>query len=131
MKLGVQVKLILSKTSKMRAQYAGFVGRRSRPVVPYGRIFTKRHADSDNLYHIESAGGNGLFGSGYLLRKILHMLAHQIVARWMEQDRETPGVAKCDKMCFSGEEIYIENCKGGYVLTSGVRLVYALAQYRM
>lgn len=77
MELRIQIQFILHKPCKMTTQDTSFMRRRWGPIIPYHRVLAQRYTDSDDF-----------------LRNIFHMLAHEVVAAGVEEDREGPRIAE-------------------------------------
>jgi hypothetical protein len=106
MEVGIQVELLLDETSKVRAEHTGFVGGGARAIISNIGKFAQSDADSNNL-----------------LGEIFHVLADEIVAGRMEEDGETPGVSKGDKVGLAREEVNVEDSEDGDLFAGDGRLV--------
>ena len=84
MKLSIKIQLILHKACQMRAQNTRLMHRRLRTIIPYRRILAECDADADDF-----------------LGDVFHVLADEVVAAWMKEDRKAPGIAEGDEVRFA------------------------------
>jgi hypothetical protein len=104
LKLRKLIQLILDKARQMGAHDTGFVGRRTRTVVPDHRVLAQGSTKRDNL-----------------LGQILQVLPNQIVTTRVEKNGEAPRILECNQAGFSGVEIDVHDVKVGNALARHLR----------
>lgn len=93
---------------------------RSRPIVPNYWVFSQACAERDDLHDTFSSQSRNSRAdtSAYLLGQILKVLADQIIAGRMEENRKAPGIAESNQMRFSGVEVDVHDSEIGDAISA-------------